>query len=222
MRKGFTLIELLVVIGIIAILAALLFPVFARAKHAAKQSGCASNLSQIGKAISMYMGDHDDVFPHALDASDKYNPQIWEWYPEWHARIPYMPLLHDVLQPYVKSKPLFHCPADSGAQMLDNHYPEPFVASPSVYGTYGSSYFFRTEIAFRFFTQTSFQLPANVNVLFDAAGHWHGGAPAASPGDTYPMYENKIRQYRYNVLFGDFHVKNLTFDQLQQAWETEL
>jgi prepilin-type N-terminal cleavage/methylation domain-containing protein len=62
-RKAFTLIELLVVIAIIAILAAILFPVFAQAKEAAKKTVCVSNNKQIGIGFQMYMGDNDDVWP---------------------------------------------------------------------------------------------------------------------------------------------------------------
>jgi prepilin-type N-terminal cleavage/methylation domain-containing protein/prepilin-type processing-associated H-X9-DG protein len=62
-KKGFTLIELLVVIAIIAILAAILFPVFVRAKAAAQASHCQSNLNQIGKAMKMYLSDWEDTFP---------------------------------------------------------------------------------------------------------------------------------------------------------------
>ncbi len=222
MRRAFSLIELLVVIAIISILAALIFPVFARAKAAAKQTRCISNLSQIGKAIALYMNDADDVFPHAIDASDRVASQIWNHNPEWQARIPYMPLIHEVLEPYTKSKEVFHCPSDSGAFVLDNHFPDPFVAQPSVHRVYGSSYFFRTEIAFRFFTSTSFQLPANVNILFDAAGHWHGSQPAMREDDSFQTYLYKLRRYRYNTLFGDLHVKSLTFDQLNDAWGVEL
>ncbi|MER3495912.1 MAG: prepilin-type cleavage/methylation domain-containing protein, partial [Armatimonadota bacterium] len=83
MKKGFTLIELLVVIAIIAVLAAILFPVFARAKAAAKQTACISNLKQIGSGIGLYMADADDVFPFAVDASDKYAPQIWASQPDF-------------------------------------------------------------------------------------------------------------------------------------------
>ena len=62
MRKAFTLIELLVVIAIIAILAAILFPVFAQAKAAAKRSACLSNMKQVGTGLYLYAGDYDDTF----------------------------------------------------------------------------------------------------------------------------------------------------------------
>lgn len=222
MRRAFTLIELLVVIAIISILAAILFPVFARAKAAAKKTACISNLNQIGKAIVIYMGDYDDVFPHALDASDKYAPEIWAAHPDFQNRIPYMPLMSEVLQPYLKNHDVFMCPSDTGTNVLDNHFPQPFVTSPSMYKVYGSSYLFRTEIAFRYFTQTSFQLPADINVLFDGAGSWHVPERALKADDDMGAYFDLIPKYRYNCLFGDFHAKSLTFDQLQRAWNTPL
>ena len=62
-RRGFTLIELLVVIAIIAILAAILFPVFAQAREAARKATCLSNLKQIGEAVMMYTQDFDEIYP---------------------------------------------------------------------------------------------------------------------------------------------------------------
>lgn len=221
-KRAFTLIELLTVIAIISILAAILFPVFARAKAAAKKAQCISNLSQIGKGIILYMNDYDDVFPHAIDPSDRYDENMWDSQPDWKAEIPRMPMLHEALDPYVKSVEVFHCPSDTGMEILDNHYPDPFPVHPSMHLIYRCSYLFRTEIAFRAWTSTSFQLPANVNVMFDAAGHWHGGAGAASPNDDFEHFMQKRREYRYNTLFGDFHVKSLTADQLSEAWATEL
>ena len=64
MKKAFTLIELLVVIAIIAILAAILFPVFAQAKEAAKSTVCLSNMKQLGLATTLYEADSDDVYPY--------------------------------------------------------------------------------------------------------------------------------------------------------------
>lgn len=223
-RRAFTLIELLVVIAIIAILAGILFPVFAQAKRSAKKTVCLSNLKQIGSSIVLYMGDYDDVFPSALDASDKYSSQIWESFPEYKARIAQMPMLHEVLQPYLKSKDIFHCPSDAGGDYLDNHPWEKIYAGNSMYNKYGSSYFFRTEIAFKYFTQTQFKLPSDINVLFDGAGHWHGdGRPidASDEGDYFTTYRLQ-RTYRYNTLFGDFHARTLNYDQLEKAWATTL
>ncbi len=62
-RSGFTLIELLVVIAIIAILAAILFPVFAQAREKARQTSCLSNLKQLGTAVMMYTQDYDETYP---------------------------------------------------------------------------------------------------------------------------------------------------------------
>lgn len=220
--RGFTLIELLVVIAIIAILAALIFPVFARARAAAKQSQCLSNLKQIGAAIGLYMQDYDDKFPHAIDAVDKFRPQIWNGEPEFQARIPSMPLLMDVLQPYLKSRNVFICPSDTGSEILDSNFPIEFETSPSMHKVYASSYFFRTEIAFKLFTSTSFELPADVNVLFDAAGHWHGSTGKLTRQDNTDDFLRKVRGYRYTTLFGDLHAKSITYDQMQAAWAIRL
>ena len=69
-KKGFTLIELLVVIAIIAILAAILFPVFAQAREKARGISCESNMKQLGLAVAQYVGDYDEAYPPAADASN--------------------------------------------------------------------------------------------------------------------------------------------------------
>ena len=103
MRRGFTLIELLVVIAIIAILAAILFPVFARAREKARQSACLSNLKQIGLAFQMYAQDYDERVCHYFSRDHANN----------NARI-YWNLL---LQPYIKNTQVQHCPSRSGATL---------------------------------------------------------------------------------------------------------
>lgn len=92
MRKGFTLIELLVVIAIIAILAAILFPVFARAREKARQTSCLSNSKQISLGLMMYVQDYDEMFPHA------YNYHVGYM---WQAAI----------APYVKNSQVWICPS---------------------------------------------------------------------------------------------------------------
>jgi prepilin-type N-terminal cleavage/methylation domain-containing protein/prepilin-type processing-associated H-X9-DG protein len=79
MRHGFTLIELLVVIAIIAILAAILFPVFAKAREKARTATCASNVRQIGMGILMYADDNDETFPIMYPAPYVY-AQVWAFH----------------------------------------------------------------------------------------------------------------------------------------------
>ncbi len=69
-RRAFTLIELLVVIAVIAILAALLFPVFSRARESARKTGCLSNLKQMGLAVTLYLQDYDETYPMNRFADD--------------------------------------------------------------------------------------------------------------------------------------------------------
>jgi len=119
-NRGFTLIELLVVIAIIAILAAILFPVFARAREAARKATCLSNLKQIALACLMYAQDYDEVLPVAADtavqcSSHTVNP-AGQYIPDSEPEDPRVPnslglwLLPDLLRSYVKSMDLFECP----------------------------------------------------------------------------------------------------------------
>jgi prepilin-type N-terminal cleavage/methylation domain-containing protein len=106
-RRGFTLIELLVVIAIIAILAAILFPVFATAKEAAKRTTCTSNQNQLIKAVLMYMGDNDDYVPLV-----NYHPCTATW---CTGTIPNQSTWLLDIQGYVANLRFSRCPSDSNA-----------------------------------------------------------------------------------------------------------
>jgi prepilin-type N-terminal cleavage/methylation domain-containing protein/prepilin-type processing-associated H-X9-DG protein len=98
--RGFTLIELLVVIAIIAILAAILFPVFARARENARRASCMSNLKQIGLGIMQYVQDYDEAYP-IYRGNNNNTTEGYGW--------------AGSIQPYIKSDQIFQCPSESTA-----------------------------------------------------------------------------------------------------------
>jgi len=110
MKKAFTLIELLVVIAIIAILAAILFPVFAQAKAAAKKTADLSNTKQIGTAVQIYLNDSDDTYPSAYYYINNLNSS--GGYAHWSG----------VLQPYVKNIDMFVSPIDPLGGMAPTNF----------------------------------------------------------------------------------------------------
>src|SRR5579862_8158795 len=118
---GFTLIELLVVIAIIALLAAILFPVFAKARENARRSSCQSNLKQLALSIHQYIQDYDEMYPlpryevsggwmAATDVNNLPTPLAYGnnyntpgWFTTWV----------DEVYPYVKNGQIFRCPSDT-------------------------------------------------------------------------------------------------------------
>ncbi|MDH7571096.1 MAG: prepilin-type N-terminal cleavage/methylation domain-containing protein [Armatimonadota bacterium] len=129
-RSGFTLIELLVVIAIIAILAAILFPVFARARENARKSTCLSNLKQIGQGAVMYCQDYDEkLFGHYQGRRD-----------EPYGAAPPTAMFLDWMQqiyPYVKSEGVYMCPSNSAGTW--KYTPGPPVVHDFTLG-YGINY----------------------------------------------------------------------------------
>ena len=240
-NSAFTLIELLVVIAIIAVLAAIIFPVFAQVRGNARKIACISNLKQIGLAMQMYASDNDGLLPIGKDASDDAVPQMWP--AVCQTVLKQMSFLHPnkpsngagdpvkrpdvlpgLLDPYIKNLQVWKCPGDTGFKVLDNNSscggPCYMNASPTMYEAFGASYLFRTEIAFRQVNVDSMSAvswdgkptgPAEVNVIFDGNGSWHGSP--LSWGNS---------GLRYNTLFADGHAKHLTQQQYQWAWATQI
>ncbi len=108
-RRGFTLIELLVVIAIIAILAAILFPVFAKAREQARKTACLSNMKQIGLAMFMYAQDYDEVLAPRYGGSD---PSDYEFV----GTVGYQKTWKSLFVPYIKNKDVYRCPSNDAAQ----------------------------------------------------------------------------------------------------------
>jgi prepilin-type N-terminal cleavage/methylation domain-containing protein/prepilin-type processing-associated H-X9-DG protein len=144
-KRGFTLIELLVVIAIIAILAAILFPVFAKVREKARQTSCLSNEKQLGLAFAQYYEDYDEKWPSGATggATAATNQEGFGW--------------AGTIYPYVKSTGLYKCPDDN--------------TSITAYGTatvYPVSYGFNSNIAGN--ADAQFTSPASTVTLFEVQG----------------------------------------------------
>jgi len=155
-RRGFTLIELLVVIAIIAILAAILFPVFARARENARKATCLSNLKQIGMSLLMYAQDHDEALPAGYQW--QIGGQNWPLM-SWRA----------VSVPYMKNAGAHACPSDPQNSADGSG----LFSIPKV--SYGANWELMPGVR-GFFNAAMVQIthPAETIMVFDAwnAGNW--------------------------------------------------
>ncbi|CUU04952.1 prepilin-type N-terminal cleavage/methylation domain-containing protein [Armatimonadetes bacterium GBS] len=147
-RKGFTLIELLVVIAIIAILAAILFPVFAQARDKARQTTCTNYTKQIGLGSMMYINDYDETFPLGFGRAGGTGQWLWNFYHaapyNWRPSVPpsdpryasYLVHWSHTLQPYMKNYGLYECPSCPPKRLNTPDYNSPLAPPAKVAYTY--------------------------------------------------------------------------------------
>jgi prepilin-type N-terminal cleavage/methylation domain-containing protein/prepilin-type processing-associated H-X9-DG protein len=127
-RRAFTLIELLVVIAIIAILAAILFPIFAQAREKARQSTCQSNMKQIGLAISMYRQDYDEKMMRVQQDQPGFVPTV---HPTAVSHGNNIACWRCLVAPYVKNDGIFSCPSSPRPFRIGIHYRFPTLTNPA-------------------------------------------------------------------------------------------
>jgi prepilin-type N-terminal cleavage/methylation domain-containing protein/prepilin-type processing-associated H-X9-DG protein len=159
-RTGFTLIELLVVIAIIAILASILFPVFARARENARRSSCSSNLKQLGLGVMMYVQDYDEKYPMGYYNQNSATPQGWQ----------------QIVLPYVKSNQVYLCPSST--------------VTPSDPGTgnYGANWLIFPNMewsADSVVSMSSIASTASVYMLMDSGSHLLQPKPQSTSSTPY-------------------------------------
>lgn len=214
--RGLTLVEILVVIALLATLAAMLFPVLARAKIPAKGTVCFENLHSIGIAVDLYSGDADARYPLALDPQDRFG--AWPF--------PGRPgaLLSDAVAGYAKSRDVWRCPLDVGVPDLSSRDRVEVVeialpgTAPSIFARYGMSYTYNAHLAEWGLAQPVMlwdpdrrveRGPAEIPISGDLYHAWHGSPAPGSP-----------ERRRANVVFADGHAKTTRWPdtEVTGAW----
>lgn len=243
-RRAFTLIELLVVIAIIAILAAILFPVFAQAKEAAKKTTCLSNQKQIGTAAMIYMGDSDDVMPitRPIDPATGLNYArniIWPA-SRYLLATDTSPVTRSMwanaMEPYMKSWDLWTCQSGTDVTLVTPH-----VGPPS--GGRDVTFSYAINGYVNSFSHTSVAVPADT-VLFTETGKVRGLKYMASWPLSYQLTTdptpyrwdvnaNTLSVFTYmmdktwfghsgsgnNAVYADGHAKFTRHGSLQGSWK---
>jgi prepilin-type N-terminal cleavage/methylation domain-containing protein len=220
-QRGFTLIELLVVITIVAILAAMLFPTFARAREKARQTQCNSNLRQIWQAMRLYVDDNAGRYPVAYRTLDC-DPWIFhsglgasQWAPQPHEMA-----IRVVLESYMSTPELWHCPSDIGDFKTGPGEGGNQHATKSFFSAGGGSYdwsgmenklYHYHYVAGK--TDTQVVDPAGAALFWDFRG-WHYMQVRMQATATRPAFNN--------VVYCDGHTRPLLYREwLQVAYGYE-
>jgi prepilin-type N-terminal cleavage/methylation domain-containing protein/prepilin-type processing-associated H-X9-DG protein len=241
-KSGFTLIELLVVIAIIAILAAILFPVFAQAREKARSTSCLSNMKQIGTALYMYTQDYDELYPRmdvCLSTPSPLNPNASPGCNNpWGQRMNHYKWPAWIL-PYIKNVDIFFCPSrqrDAYAWNVDGEIYNGYSLNLSLTGSmndYGNPN--RTGAFRNSFTGgglVGIESPAETFIIME---HWFPGVWSyVTPGGSriqtaYPLATREVWQRAlkpnnqvdkraaphadgFNLAFVDGHAKWISVD----------
>ena len=202
MKKGFTLIELRVVIAIIAILAAILFPVFAQAREKARQTQCLSNLKQLGTAFQMYTNDYEDTCPAMSPANGDWGENYLGHYGCYAADLEREKnySYRSQLEPYVKNAKLFACPSDSTVNVnwvaekrFTSYHYRLFVGCSSVYPAEPAPYY-----------MSDFGLPSQIYIFHEVLPQHDMRRHPKAPNNE-PYYWSA--DAKWNLTFADGHVK---------------
>jgi prepilin-type N-terminal cleavage/methylation domain-containing protein len=222
-RGGFTLIELLVVIAIVVILAAMLFPVFARAKESAKKASCTSNLRQIGNGFALYMFDNDDRMPDRRDLKHAL-PGGWKPWTTWPPSDPRAGWSLVVLEAYAKDSRVWACPSLHGSDFgRAEQVRQAVSANPEAPAAY--YWLWRFDRAGESVERDNFWGKTELEALFDLQaennpfiGYPHSTSemelavdpyfPSTSPGPPH-LRGRAVHFGGRNRLFLDMHVKFL-------------
>lgn len=207
-KNGFTLIELLVVIAIIAILASILFPVFAKAREQARAISCLSNMKQLGVGLQMYVQDNDECYPGAwrqyADASGDANCELMGGHAavaggqEAYCR---QASIKAVLDPYIRNGGVWKCPSDTGCN--------PNFVAGKRYTSYHYRHYFLVGTASIYaqplwtYTETNFEKPSQI-FSFCEVWTWHMPEPGPA---------NFKRDAKMNLTFIDGHAKSYPVDR---------